>query len=203
MTISYPLSWPTTPGPKRVEFASTQQVGLARSPFTLQAQVQEYQGDMWTATVTLPVMQRESAEEWHAFLLSLHGVRGTFYLYDPLGREPRGIATGSPLVKGGSQSGYTLATEGWSVSTTNVLKKGDWIQIGSYLYKVVNDHSSDGSGEATLDIWPSLRVSPADNDAIITSNAKGVFRLAENVNPIQAADELQVYEVSFSAVEAR
>jgi hypothetical protein len=42
-------------------------------------------------------------------------------------------------------------------STNNVFKAGDYIQINSYLYMVSADVNSNGSGEATVYVEPSLR----------------------------------------------
>lgn len=202
MSISYPLELPTNVGPKRIAFSAISSVALSRSKFTFATQVQKHQGMAWLAEVTLPPMARADAEQWTAFLLSLNGQEGTFYLRDPLGSVPRGSASGTPLVNGGSQTGQELLTDGWSTSVDGVLLKGDYIQLGTRLYKVLEDVNSNGSGQATISIWPSIRESPADNDTVITSGARGIFRLANNANEIWNADETQIYGASFTAVEA-
>jgi hypothetical protein len=108
-----------------------------------------------------------------------------------------GIATGTPLIKGASQVGASLATDGWTATQTGILKKGDIITIGvqggvgvydvhpikktqaSYLkqFTVTADCNSDGSGNATVLISPAIvaaatgyqnvSAGPA-NDAVIT-----------------------------------
>lgn len=203
MTISYPLTLPSNDAaPKRITFFAIESVALSRSPYTFATQVQEHQGSAWSAEVTLPPMARADAEEWIAFLLSLRGQRGTFYLRDPLGITPRGSASGTPLVNGGGQTGNVLSTDGWSTSVNGVLLAGDYIQLGTRLYKVLEDVNADGSGEADITIWPSLRESPADNDTVITTDCKGLFRLSSNVNQIWNAEETRLYGASFTAVEA-
>jgi hypothetical protein len=108
-------------------------------------------------------------------------------------------------VNGASQTGNELVTDGWTNSTTGILKAGDYIQLGSgssaQLYKVLDDVNSNGSGQATLTIYPDLRSSPSDNAAITVSNAKGVFRL---VGGQQAWDinEASIYGMTFAAREA-
>lgn len=203
MAISYPLTLPTTNAPRQVRFTAINTVGFARSPFTHATQVQEYQGQSWSAEVVFPEMVREEAEEFNAFLLALMGQRGTFYLGDPLGRLPRGVATGNPLVKGAGQVGNTLITDGWTANTTGILLRGDYIQIGTRLHKVLVDASSDATGTATLEIWPRLASSPSDDQFIVYRNTVGIFRLAESVVPIYEATEERVYSISFSCIEAR
>ena len=121
-------------------------------------------------------MKREDAEQLIAFMLKLNGTYGTFTLGDPLNTSPRGVGTGTPLVNGGSQTGNSLVTDGWTSGQTGILKAGDWIQLGSgstsRLYKILSDANSNGSGQATFDIWPNLRSSPADNAAITVSSPK-------------------------------
>jgi len=150
-------------------------------------------------------MERDEAEDWIAFLASLNGREGTFLMGDPVNTTPRGAATGTPLIQGGSQVGNSIATDGWSNSITNILKAGDWIQLGSgltsTLHKMRQSANSDGTGYAVLEIWPGLRTAPADNAAITVSNAKGLWRLAEN-NQAYDMDLAEIYGLNFSCVEA-
>lgn len=205
MAITYPLSLPTNKGLAKIRLTANNVVGVSQSPFTAKQQIYKYTGQFWEAEISLPPMKRADAEYWISFLLKLNGSYGTFLLGDPNGGTARGVATGTPLVNGGSQSGNELVTDGWTNSTTGILKAGDYIQLGSgsssQLYKVLDDVNSNGSGEATLTVWPDLRTSPADNAAITVSNAKGVFRLSSNA---QAWDinEATFYGMTFAAREA-
>lgn len=184
MAITYPLVLPNSPGFNAVRFTARPVVAISESPFTLQTQVQEYSGQRLEVEATLPPMTRAQAEYWNTFMLKLNGMRGSFLLGDPTGKTPRGIATGTPVVNGASQTGNSLLTSGWTISITGILLAGDYIQIGtgssSRLHKVLDDVNSDGSGLATLLLWPSLRSSPSNGTSIITSNTTGIFRLASN-----------------------
>lgn len=182
MAISYPLSLPSTLGFAEMQITPHSVVGVSVSPFTGEQQVQAMQGEWWEGNFSLPnEMSRADAEAWIGFLVSLNGREGTFLAGDPLGATARGTATGTPLVKGASQTGKTLLTDGWTSGVTGILKAGDWIQLGTgsstHLHKVVADANSDGSGNATLEIWPRLRSSPGDNDAITKASCKGLWRL--------------------------
>ncbi len=201
MSVSYPLSLPATPKPKRITLRPNDVVAESRSPYTGERQVYAHPGQWWEVDVALPTMVRATAEPWLAFLTALRGKYGTFLLVPPTGATPRGVATGTPLVSGGSQTGASLVTDGWTAGVTGILKAGDYIQVGTQLFKVLNDASSDGGGAATLDIWHSLRSSPADNAPITVTNPAGLFALAGNA---RAWDESEgpLYDISFSAVEA-
>ncbi len=205
MAISYPLSLPTTTGIAKIRLIANDIVGISQSPFTAAQQVYRYTGQFWEADITLPPMTRAEAEYWISFLLKLNGPYGTFLLSDPVGGTARGVATGTPVVNGGSQTGNELVTDGWTTSTTGILKAGDYIQLGSgataRLYKVLDDVNSDGSGNATLTLWPDLRSAPADNATITVSNPKGVFRLA-TASAQWDVNEASIYGLTFGAREA-
>ena len=109
-----------------------------------------------------------------------------------------GTQGGTPLVNGASQSGASLITDGWSNSITNVVRAGDIFTIaGVYAVNAVTKQTlnrlqqfvvtasanSDGSGNATLSISPSIVATgttqnvsnvPADNAAITVLGASGV-----------------------------
>lgn len=206
MTISYPLSHPTSPGIKRCTFTMRNIVGVSASPFTGQQQTYRYTGAWWQAEVELPPMKRASAEEWIGFLASLKGMYGTFLLGDPDGKIPRGIASGTVIVSGTHSAGAeTLVTGGWTVSQTGILKRGDYLQIGTgtaaRLHKVLTDANSGTSGLATFDIWPPLREALGSGASVSKGTCRGVFRLAEN-NSSWDANEMSVYGISFRAIEA-
>jgi len=115
------------------------------------------------------------------------------------------VASYGPFVNGASQTGDTLVIDGCSPNVTGFLLPGDYIQIGSasatQLYKVLTQVDTDGSGGATLDIWPDLRSSPADNAAVVVANTKGRFRLRENIQQWQI-NEISSYGITFDCVEA-
>lgn len=207
MAITYPLSIPTTIGIESIELRAVNAVAASQSPFTYKQQIVQHTGQKWEASITIPPVKRELAEDWVAFLLSLKGPTGTFLLGDPLGATPRGTAStnaGTPVVKGADQTGNTLIVDGLPLSTTGYLLAGDYIQLGSgstaTLHKVLTQVDSDGTGEATLDIWPNIVTSPADNATVTVSNAKGRFRLKENTQSWQI-NNINSYGISFEATQ--
>jgi hypothetical protein len=200
MAITYPLSFPTSPRPRSAQLRVLSNVATAESIFSMITQKQVHTGQRWELTLEMPPMTKADAGEWIAFLLKLNGKQGTVLVPDPDRTAPQGIGTGTPLVMGGSQSGNSLITDGWTISQTNILKAGDMIQIGSYMYMNLNNVNSNGSGQATLDLWPNLRSSPADNAVITVSNVKTLMRLASN-SVEWSTDSLQNYGVVLVFVE--
>jgi hypothetical protein len=186
MTISFPLTLPTVTGISSIDLRAINVVSISESPFTLKQQVVAHTGQRWEAEVTIPPIKREQAEVWVSFLVSLQGVRGTFLLGDPANATPRGSASsapGTPLVNGASQTGDSLTIDGCPASATGYLKAGDYIQLGggstATLHKVLQDVNTNGSGQATIDLWPYIRNAPSDNSTVVVSNAVGVFGLGQ------------------------
>jgi hypothetical protein len=181
VATSYPITLPTAQGFTRVSIAPRNAVAIYGSPFTGQQQVYQHPLQMLTATIDLPPMKRAEAAVIIGALMSLNGQRGTFYFGDPAWTSPQGVGTGTPTINGSSQTGNTINTTGWTVSTAGILKAGDWIQIGSgstqQLCMVVADATSNGSGEAALELYPRVRTAFADGTAITVSSPKGVWRL--------------------------
>jgi len=199
MTISYPLTMPTNPSIKSIRFTQKSIVASSRSQFTGGESRYLHQGGWLEAEITLPHMRNEHARDWIGFFAALKGKYGSFWLQDP-DYTRRGVGTGSPLVNGANQTGYTLITDGWTNNITNIMRRGDYIQIGDFLYTVTADVNSDGSGNATLDIWPALRESPADNAVITVNNPKGKFRLATNESS-WSTDQMKIFGITFACVE--
>jgi len=200
MAISYPLTPPTNNKEARTIWKADQTVVASASPFTMKAQIFEYAGQRWEAEVSLDPMTRADAAPWLAFLAALKGRIGTFRWGPELLKSPLGAGTGTPLVNGGSQSGHTLVTDGWANSTL-VLKAGDYFQIGDSLYMVLSDVTSNGSGQASIDIWPHLR-GHADNSPLVTTNPKCLMRLVDPEVIVIDAPQTKLFSIGFTTEEA-
>lgn len=192
MAISYPLSLPTNVGMASIELRAKNTVAVSMSPFTYKQQTHSYDGQMWEADVTLPPMNRDDAESWVSFLMSLKGRAGTFLLYDPSAKSARGTAT-SATVTG------LAGDDSLTVVMTGTLKAGDYIQIGAAsdatLHKVLVDQDGDG----TLEVWPKLR-KDRTSEAVVLTNASGVFRLAANETS-WSVNNASFFGISFGAME--
>lgn len=110
-----------------------------------------------------------------------------------------------PFVNGAGQTGNSLIIDGASPDETGYLLPGDYIQLGSgataTLHKVLTQVDTDSSGNATVDIWPSIRTAPADNATVTVANTVGRWRLSGNESS-WSINEASIYGISFSAMEA-
>jgi hypothetical protein len=193
VSISYPVSLPTSIGIADITLSANNVVAVSESPFTFQQQVIQHAGQRWSASVSIPPVHRDLAEPWVAFLLSLNGRAGTFLLGDPNAKSPQGTATSATITG-------TAGSSSPSITMSGTLLAGDYIQIGSgssaRLHKVLVNRSGSG----TIEIWPALRSSVTGATATLT-NTVGKFRLATNQQSFNINDT-SVYGISFDAVEA-
>lgn len=182
-------------------------VGVAKSPFTGQEQAVAHQGQWWVADLSVSPLEAADARAITAWLTSLNGREKTFLLGDPAGATAQGSASsapGTPLVNGADQAlGSALICDGAPNGATDYLKEGDYIQLGSgssaNLHMVLEDVTSDGSGNFTLNLWPNLRSAPANDAAITVASPVGKFRLADNVSKWDLTTV--IYGFSFRAIE--
>lgn len=194
MAISYPLDTPTTIGIESIELRAMNAVAVSQSPFTYKQQVISHQGQIWSASVSIPSVRRDLAADWKAMLVALKGSVGTFLLGDPDYATPRGTINGSATLSG------TAGDSTVSITMTGTLLAGDYIQLGTSsaarLHQVLVDQ--DGSGD--LEIWPDLR-STYSGETVIYSSPKGVFRLGQSTTS-WSIDNASFYGISFDAIEA-
>lgn len=163
-----PPDYPTDPKPiaATITSYSPTMVSVTNS---LKRQVRTRGIQAWQIDLAYGAMKRATFAPLWAFLVSRAGQANSFSMNIPGLIVPRGTAGGTPLVNGGAQSGSSLVSDGWSINSA-VLLKGDFIEIDNdkKVYQITADVTSNGSGQATLSIYPPLRKVPSDNATIHT-----------------------------------
>lgn len=119
-------------------------------------------GGRWMQTLTVTALK--DAPTIEAFVFRLNGAQHRAIIKD-FAYKRQGPGGGTPLVAGASQTGLTLATDGWPNSTT-VLRAGDRIGISGQMIPIVQDATTNGAGEVTLSLAHPIRTAPADNAPI-------------------------------------
>lgn len=195
MAITYPLSPPSPFNLSRLSLTGVSATSRNTSPFTMQTQQYNWSGQAWLGSVDCPPMVRADAETVIAFLLAAQ--RGTFYFQDYANPTNRGGVTGTLTVTTATANGTTLTFGG----ATGSFALGDWLQISTSLYKVIQVNSS-----SSVDVFPVLRSSYAASTPIIygkpndAARAQGVFRLASGSTE-WSIDLASIYGVNFSIIE--
>jgi len=186
---------------KNSQFKLESNVQTFTSPLSNSTQRIILPGKRWVATYELTSHTRAEFAVMKAFLIQQEGGLHTFYGFDADARQPLGVATGTPLIKGAGQTGLSILTDGWTPNTTGILKQADYIQVGNEMKMVMANVNSDGSGNATILISHAFRSSPADNAPIITNNPCCVMRLIDNQQDMWDSDANKNCTITFRAVE--
>jgi hypothetical protein len=203
MSLSFPITVPSgsNQGVTSVSWLEENTMVIKESAYSKVRQVQNWGGERWRINVAVDPMDRANAQAWMAFLSALRGGYGTFLFGDPVMRAPlAGAPSGTPLVKGAGQVGYQLAIDGCTPSGL-VLSAGDFFEVANRIYRSEVDVTADGSGEATIDIWPHAR-SPLDNAPLVFTDWRGLFFLDTITTETTTTTKAGVWPINFSAVEA-
>lgn len=191
---TFPLTWPAGIVPREITWEQVSIVGMARSPWTGQTQVQAHQGQWWRAALDFPPMGREKAQPLIARLSALKGMEGTILIGPTAEDAPLGDAQGTPVIDGGGQAGSDILTRGWDMppdvvqcdqtdiacdselvtcdEAAVVLDAGDWIGLGDQsgasarLHRLTQAAEIESAffGTATLSLWPAVTLAQALHD---------------------------------------
>ncbi len=179
--ITYPLSFPSGIAPNNFTWSPQSAVVVQPSTFTYEQKVYAWAGQQRFFVAKFPALTLPQTRIMRAFVRKLNGMEGTFYYGDPNADQMGGTVVSGyvgGLVMGANQTGTSIATDGWPISQT-IFKAGDYISIGDRLHELLDDATSNGSGQATLSLWPFIRSAYADNAPILVGGAaRGIFRLS-------------------------
>ena len=202
MSITYPLTPPTSPGYVTQQWSILRGTGLSESPFTGVQQTVEFSYAKWKAVLSLPPMRRPQATAWVSFFAKLRGRRGTFLLGDADAKVPQinkitaGTINGDVTLGANADIGDTILT----ISGTTAFRAGDYIQLGSAssarLYMIVEDQG----GGSTIQIEPKLKNAVSNDQTIVYTNPKGIFRMDANTQSWDT-NVVSNYGISFSCTE--
>lgn len=135
-------------------------------------------GGRWALTMEWSAADSETAQQIEAFLWRLDGASHRAIVPD-YGYVRQGTGQGTPVVDGDDQTGYTLATSGWTTEGV-VLRTGDRFTIGYDMYVLAQDATAS-SGDADLVLTQPLRWSPADTEPLEIDRPYARFVLTARV----------------------
>jgi hypothetical protein len=96
----------------------------------------------------------------------------------------------------------TLLTAGWTPGTFGLLLQDDLFQLGYRLHAALDIVTADANGNASFEIFPSLREDVITGQPLITGSPQGLFRLANNKRN-WSKDFNQLTHLSFPISEYR
>ena len=192
-------TFPSSPAFNGLSVKSIQPTFVSRT-ISGRRQARQIGGQYFTMTASFPPMTRAEFAPIDAFIMKQRGQYETFTLVLPILSTGLGSPAGTPVIRGASQTGRTLATDGWSAGVV-IFKAGDYIKLDhDKVYKVVADVTSNASSSADtpITIEPALITSPADNSAITHTNIPFTVSLTTGVQEFSTGTSgLFSYELDF------
>ena len=164
--------------------------------------VRQIGAQYFSFSVSMPPLDQNNAMDVFAFLQKQKGSFETFTIQLPTQNRGADKSNTSVKVVGAhSTTDNTISLDGFTASTTGVLKAGDLIKFShGKVYMVQSDINSDGSGAATVTIEPNLVEALANNE-VVTMNQPSFTVYLSSEEILYATDPTGFYSISFDVRE--
>jgi hypothetical protein len=192
------VTFPSSPKPNGMSWRLVMPSQTNVSDWTGRRQTIASGRGWWECQLSLPpIVGTANVNAWRSFIAKSRGRANDFQI--PVDATAQSAATATPLVNGAGQTGRTLTTDGWPLSST-VLVAGQFVTINNQLLQLTENVTSNGSGVATLTFEPPIRTSPADNAAIEYKNPYCLMYFVEE--PTLSVENGYVYSLSLNLRES-
>lgn len=216
MTITFPRELPVGLKTAKVSFTLDVNDTVFESDIARIVNIQSHGAgttDRFTGELSTNNLKKSDWLDLTAWINSLKGRQGTFLVNDP-DREfaqtfavnpgptfddttvtfdsdlitfDAGEFPGLGAVDGAGQSGNSLNTRDWPVSST-IMKTGDMFQQQVQAHMLTEDAVTDAFGKVKLQFEPTIRTSPPDNAVIKTKKAQIIARRISSTIPFNTEE---------------
>ena len=190
--------FPTSPVASDAQIGSEQNT-IVSVTTSGRVQTRQIDGQKFTINLDYPPMTRANFAPIKAFLMKQRSRLNTFTIIPPVVSNAQGVATGTISVDGAISSGATTCTiDGMTVSTTGILKAGDYFRFSGQnkVYMAVEDLDADGTGSGTLTFEPPLRADVSDDATLVYDNVDFTVRLKNDIQEYSiVTDNLYKYQI--------
>ena len=194
-------AFPTSPKFRTLNFQNNRPTLMNQSISGRRA-VRQIGSQYFTFSVSMPPLDQDDAMDVFAFLQKQKGGFETFTIQLPTqNRGADKTNTSVKVVGAHSAADGTISLDGFTASTSGVLKAGDLIKFShGKVYMVQSDINSDSGGAATVTIEPNLVETLADNE-VVTMNQPSFTVYLPSEEILYATDPTGFYSISFDVRE--
>ena len=172
---------------------------MDESPFSGAQTVTTYRGaERWLLDMSFEGLTGDDRADMMAFVARLRVSHNVFLCVQHTAPQ-RGAYGGTPRAVG-SLGGQHLNIYGASNSVSSWARNGDFISVNSQLKMILGDYGTNGSGVASLFVWPPFYDSPSSGALIAVSSPCGAFR-ATRVIDLHTKPPRYITDLTISAVE--
>ena len=194
-------AFPTDPAFRALNFQNNRPVLINQSLSGRRA-VRQIGSQYFSFGVQMPPLTQDDASDIFAFLQQQKGGFETFTIQLPIQNRGADKSNTSVKVVGAhNTTDNTISLDGFTVSTSNVLKANDLIKFGhSKIYTVLSNVNSDAGGAATITIEPNLVETLADNEVVVMNQPSfNVYLSSQEI--LYSTDISRFYSISFDVRE--
>lgn len=193
--------------PSSIIFSLRANTMRSESPLNGAVQTAELPGARWVASFSWQNLSAADARILKAWLNSLRGMAGRFYLHDYSHPTPSGTYGTAGTVNGAGQAGGSITAlwpllrysgavrcdnatitcdstsftcDSGDIPPQNALLPGDYIGIGGELKVVTEPVNVGETGTTTIKFEPPLRTSPPDGTALVLDRPKCTMMLVDD-----------------------
>lgn len=174
--------------PSNVTMEIVGNTGLFGAPLVASAQTLA-RSTKWNARYTFNVLRANDRADLMGTIAALLGQQNRLRV-SVFDNPKRGVNGGTPLVDGGSQTGFSLNIKGATFNAVNWIRKGDYFSVfvgAEHELKMATvDASADGAGLVVLSFAPRLRAAPLDDAVIFVED--GVLTKPQGIFVLENAD---------------
>ena len=190
--------FPTSPVASDAQIGSEQNT-IVSVTTSGRVQTRQIDGQKFTITLDYAPMTRANFAPIKAFLMKQRSRLNTFTIIPPVVSNAQGVASTVISTDGTVSSGATTCTiDGMTISTTGILKAGDYFRFTGQdkVYMAVEDLDADGTGSGTLTFEPPLRSDVANDVALVYNNVDFTVRLKNDIQEYSiVTNDLYKYQI--------
>jgi hypothetical protein len=152
--------------------------------------VRKIPAQRWEFTLTTVPLSKAEIRKLMSWVFSQNGRYGVFDTIMPVYSKPRGVASGSPVVRATATAGSTqIQMQGFSGPVNGQLLAGDFIRFANHskVYQLTADVNSNVSGQLTLPIYPQLRADVPLGTAAVVRDVPFTVRLVRDAQEFESA----------------
>ena len=196
------MTFPTTPSIKAIQVGSNRPVS---TNYTLSGKrsVRQFASQYFTFSVEMPPLTQTQFQTISGYLISKKGAFNTFdfgYPIDNLGvdKNSSNVKTRTTHTTGAT----SIACDGFSASTNDVVKVGDLIKFAGHnkVYVVTGDVNSNGASQGSIGIEPPLQSDLANNEVVDLNKPNVTVSLLQD-DLIYSSDPTGLFYLSFELRE--
>lgn len=194
-------TWPSNVYPASQSLSWIDNTVVFRSPISGQVRTLERSGGHWNMMMTLngwmnvPSPNMPSVHTLESFLFKLNGAANRAVIPD-FGYQRLSTATGTILVGGSNQTGFSLITYGWPTSQL-VMYAGERIGVSNQMIPLAADATTDSNGFVTLQLAHPILVAPVNATEIEIDNPTAKYYLKNKAGLTTKPGFVKAFMVEF------